>query len=100
MLSLNLLVTAVVGFYASSINAADYETYPTIAHTASINGFADKIYDRLPNVLSHVFSKTLVTHHVHTGTQTVFALCQTGVVKVPNVLLKTVKAVMFQLLPA
>ncbi|CUM56031.1 unnamed protein product [Debaryomyces tyrocola] len=48
MLSVNLLATAVVGFYASSINAADYETYPTVAHTASINGFADKIYDRLP----------------------------------------------------
>ncbi|CUM53038.1 uncharacterized protein AC631_05699 [Debaryomyces fabryi] len=49
MLSVNLLATAVVGFYASSINAADYETYPTVAHTASINGFADKIYDRLPD---------------------------------------------------
>ena len=48
MLSINLLATTVVVFYASSINAADYGTYPTVAHTASINGFADKIYDRLP----------------------------------------------------
>ncbi|KAM9923150.1 hypothetical protein OXX59_005348, partial [Metschnikowia pulcherrima] len=28
---------------------AAYDTYPSVAKTASINGFADKIYDQLPS---------------------------------------------------
>lgn len=50
MISANLLATAaaVVSFYATSAKAANYATYPSVAHTASINGFADPIYAELP----------------------------------------------------
>ena len=37
-----------------------YTIYPSVAKTASINGFADRIYDQLPEcAVSHVCSKTL-----------------------------------------
>ena len=50
MISANLLATAaaIVSFYASSAKAANYATYPSVAHTATINGFADPIYGQLP----------------------------------------------------
>ena len=50
MISANLLATAaaIVSFYASSAKAANYATYPSDAHTATINGFADPIYGQLP----------------------------------------------------
>ena len=99
MISFNLLATAIVSFYASSASAEDYATYPSVAHTATINGFADPIYGRNSlNVLSRVSKKTLIAHHVHTGIQAVFVLCQTGVLQLLNVLLKIVRVVMFQLL--
>lgn len=34
---------------ASGALAQNYETYPSVKHTASINGFADPIYDQLPS---------------------------------------------------
>ncbi|EGV64977.1 hypothetical protein CANTEDRAFT_104115, partial [Yamadazyma tenuis ATCC 10573] len=34
---------------ATSSTTNPYATYPTVARTASINGFADKIYDELPS---------------------------------------------------
>ncbi|CUM57860.1 unnamed protein product [Debaryomyces tyrocola] len=50
MISANFLATAaaIVSFYAASAKAANYATYPSVAHTATINGFADPIYGRLP----------------------------------------------------
>lgn len=46
MLSINLLTLA--AFYAAHAQAANYDTYPSVAKTASINGFADPIYSGLP----------------------------------------------------
>lgn len=45
MLSNKVLILAAT---AAIANAA-YDTYPSVAHTASINGFADKIYADLPS---------------------------------------------------
>lgn len=39
-----LLISAV----SAGVLAQNYETYPSVAHTASINGFADPIYGQLP----------------------------------------------------
>ncbi|CAI5757515.1 unnamed protein product [Candida verbasci] len=33
----------------TATDAANWSTYPSVAKTASINGFADKIYDQLPD---------------------------------------------------
>lgn len=96
MLSVNLLATAVVGFYASSINAADYETYPTVAHTASINGFADKIYDRLPECAKPCVQQD--TGNTPCPYWDPGCLCvMSGVVQLPNVLLKIVRVIMLLL---
>lgn len=51
MLSLDLLTTGLIAFYISSVQAEttnQWATFPSVAKTASINGFADNIYDRLP----------------------------------------------------
>ncbi|CUM56944.1 unnamed protein product [Debaryomyces tyrocola] len=45
MISFNLLATEIISYYASSASA---ENYPSVAHTATINGFADPIYYELP----------------------------------------------------
>lgn len=34
---------------ASVAKAVNYETYPSVAHTASFDGFADPIYDKVPS---------------------------------------------------
>ncbi|CCE86129.1 Piso0_005779 [Millerozyma farinosa CBS 7064] len=51
MLSIQTLTLVLSTLYLAS--AADtnnpYATYPSVAHTASINGFADKIYGSLPS---------------------------------------------------
>ncbi|CUM57521.1 unnamed protein product [Debaryomyces tyrocola] len=51
MLFSDLLATAVAAFYISSTQAEtknQWATFPSVARTASINGFADNIYDSLP----------------------------------------------------
>lgn len=45
MVSVSSLVFAVSAFASAATN--DYATYPSVAHTASINGVADNIYDLL-----------------------------------------------------
>ncbi|CAN6675004.1 hypothetical protein TRVA0_078S00100 [Trichomonascus vanleenenianus] len=39
-----VLTTSIAGVLAGN----PYSTYPSVRHTASINGFADPIYDKLP----------------------------------------------------
>lgn len=51
MLSLDLLATTVITFYISSAQAEttnQWVTFPSVAKAASINGFADNIYNSLP----------------------------------------------------
>ena len=49
--------------------AADnpYTIYPPVPKTASINGFADRIYDQIQSVLKNVLSKVPALLLVHTG---------------------------------
>lgn len=43
-----LCSAALLGLAAAATTTNGYETYPAVTKTASINGFADKIYDSLP----------------------------------------------------
>lgn len=43
---------------ATTTTTNGYETYPSVAHTASINGFADKIYDLLPSCAQTCVTKS------------------------------------------
>lgn len=69
MLSLNLLITVLVTFYMSSAKAEttnQWVTFPSVSTTASINGFADNIYDTLPEcALSCVEADTGSTPCLH-----------------------------------
>lgn len=47
MVSFTSLVLAVSALASANAATTDYATYPSVAHTASINGVADKIYDLL-----------------------------------------------------
>lgn len=51
MLSVQTLTLVLSALYLASAADSDnpYATYPLVAHTASINGFADKIYGSLPS---------------------------------------------------
>ncbi|EGV65199.1 hypothetical protein PSN45_005336 [Yamadazyma tenuis] len=51
MVSFNALAVIALGSItsAATITTTNYATYPSVAHTASINGFADRIYADLPS---------------------------------------------------
>ena len=49
MLSLTLLSIASLSLVYAADEADAYTQYPSVPHTASINGFADRIYDQVPS---------------------------------------------------
>ena len=92
MMSLSLLSIVSIALAATVSATSDgtnaYTAYPSVAKTASINGFADKIYDQLPECAKECVKQSTSNTHVHTGILVVCVSCLNLVVLLVTVLLK------------
>ena len=77
-----------------------FTQYPSVAKTASYNGFADPIYDSVPDCAKDCLKQSTSNTHVLTGTPVVCVLCHNLVVQLVNVLLNNVKVKKLFLPPA